>query len=80
VSKELSRASASAAIDAAMRSLCRAITWLEDAHLFAQSDQLSEALFEMVQLRREILELPRQTGVPAPLKESPDPVEEDVPF
>jgi len=78
--RELARASASYAIDQALRYLSRAITGLEDARLFKLGDQLSETLFECVQIRREILELPRQTGVPPALEESPSGLEQDVPF
>jgi len=67
-------------LESAARSFCRLITLLEDGRLFEQSGQVEELLFETIQIRRELVELPRQTGVPPALQDSPDPAEEDVPF
>jgi hypothetical protein len=72
--------SAGISIEAAIRCLARAIVSLEDARRFKESAQVEELLFEAVQLRREVFELSRETGVPAPLEDLPDGAEEDVPF
>lgn len=42
--------------------------------------KLDELLFELVQVRREILELARQSGVPAALEHLVDPAEPELPF
>lgn len=75
-----------AALRAAVRlrgvctTLSSVIHLLEDAHRFDLSVKLDEPLFELLQLHREIVELPRETGVPAPLHDPSDGSGEDVPF
>ena len=74
------RVRSAADLTLAARCITRAIVALEEARLFYNAAQAEELLFEAVQVRREVLEAPRETGVPAPLQESPDPTKEDVPF
>ena len=66
-------------IDSAAFKLCLVEQDLLDRRQSAQAAKASELLLDLLYLRRELLELPAQTGVPAPLEDEPDSVDE-VPF